>query len=191
MYSSAPVDAGTLSALRSSRTLAAGTSLRVVAAPVVMAFILAGSYTTAAILFALAALTDWFDGRLARRWGVTSRFGAFLDTTADKVLVSTALIGLVAVHRASPWVALIIIGREFAILGLRLAVVGEGLQFQTSIVGKWKATVQFAAITLAIVRPDVQIAGAYLDQWLLGFAAAITIWSGVDYVARFGAALRT
>ncbi len=171
--------------------LAAGTSLRVVAAPVVMAFMLADSFTAAAILFALAAITDWFDGRLARRWGVSSRFGAFLDTTADKVLVSAALIALVAVHRASPWVALIIIGREFAILGLRLAVVGEGLEFHTSMVGKWKATVQFAAITLAILRPDVHIAGAYLDQWAMGFAAVITIWSGIDYVTRFGAALRS
>ncbi len=191
MYSFRPVDAGTMSALRSSRTLAAGTSLRVLAAPVVMALLLSSSDDVAAILFAVVAATDWFDGRLARRWGVASRFGAFLDTTADKVLVSTALIGLVAVHRASPWVALIIIGREFTILGLRLAVVSEGRSFQTSIAGKWKATVQFVAIALAMLRPDLQFAGAYLDQWVMAFAALISIWSGVDYVARFATALRT
>jgi CDP-diacylglycerol--glycerol-3-phosphate 3-phosphatidyltransferase len=191
MYSFRPVDAGTMSALRSSRTLAAGTSLRVIAAPVVMALLLSSSDDVAAILFAVVAATDWFDGRLARRWGVASRFGAFLDTTADKVLVSTALIGLVAVHRASPWVALIIIGREFTILGLRLAVVSEGRNFQTSMAGKWKASVQFVAIALAMLRPDLQFAGAYLDQWVMAFAALISIWSGVDYVARFGAALRT
>ncbi len=191
MYSLGPVDAGTLSALRSSRTLAAGTSLRVVAAPVVMALLLSSSYDAAAILFAVVAATDWFDGRLARRWGVASRFGAFLDTTADKVLVSTALIGLVAVHRTSPWVALIIIGREFTILGLRLAVVSEGRSFQTSMAGKWKATVQFAAIALAMLRPDLQFAGAYLDQWAMALAAGISIWSGLDYVARFGPAMRS
>ena len=190
MYSFRPVDAGTLSGLRSSRTLAAGTSLRMVAAPVVMALLLAGSYDASAIVFALAAATDWFDGRLARRWGVASSFGAFLDTTADKVLVATALIGLVAVHRGSPWVALIIIGREFTILGLRLAVVSAGRSFQTSMAGKWKATVQFVAITLAMLRPDVQFAGAYLDQWLMVLAAVVTIWSGIDYVARFGATLK-
>jgi CDP-diacylglycerol--glycerol-3-phosphate 3-phosphatidyltransferase len=185
------VEAGTLKALRSPRMLAAGTGLRVVLAPVVMALILAHSYTAATILFVLLAATDWFDGRLARRWGVTTRLGAFLDTTADKLLVSTALIALVAVDRASPWVALIIIGREFAILGLRVAVVSEGRQFETSMAGKWKATVQFAAITLALIRPDVTIAGAYLDQWAMVIAAVVTAWSGIDYLTRFSAALRS
>jgi CDP-diacylglycerol--glycerol-3-phosphate 3-phosphatidyltransferase len=185
------VEAGTLSALRSSRMLAAATGLRVVLAPVVMALVLAHSYTAAAVLFAVLAATDWFDGRLARRWGVTSRIGAFLDTTADKLLVATALIALVAVRRASPWVALIIIGREFAILGLRVAVVSEGRQFETSLVGKWKATVQFVALFLAMLRPDVVIDGVYLDQWALVVAAIISAWSGIDYILRFSADLRS
>jgi CDP-diacylglycerol---glycerol-3-phosphate 3-phosphatidyltransferase len=171
--------------------LAAGTGLRVVASPVVMALVLSRSYTAAAIVFLAAAVTDWFDGRLARRWGVTTRLGAFLDTTADKLLVSTALIGLVAVHRGSPWVAFVIIGREFTILGLRLAVVAEGRNFETSMAGKWKATVQFAACALAMLRPDAVIAGAYLDQWLMGFAAVITAWSGIDYLVRSMGALRS
>jgi CDP-diacylglycerol--glycerol-3-phosphate 3-phosphatidyltransferase len=171
--------------------LAAATGLRVVLAPVVMALVLSKSYTAAAILFVLLAATDWFDGRLARRWEVTTRLGAFLDTTADKLLVTTALIALVAVDRASPWVALVIVGREFAILGLRVAVVAEGRHFETSMVGKWKATVQFIAITLAMLRPDVVIAGAYLDQWAMVIAALITAWSGIDYLLRFSAAFRT
>jgi CDP-diacylglycerol--glycerol-3-phosphate 3-phosphatidyltransferase len=170
--------------------LAAGTGLRVVLAPVVMALVLGGSYTAAAILFAILAVTDWFDGRLARRWEVTTRLGAFLDTTADKLLVTTALIALVSVQRASPWVALVIIGREFTILGLRVAVVAEGRHFETSLVGKWKATVQFVAITLAILRPNVKIAGVYLDQWAMVAAALITAWSGIDYLLRFYATLR-
>jgi CDP-diacylglycerol--glycerol-3-phosphate 3-phosphatidyltransferase len=171
--------------------LAAGTGLRVVLAPAVMALVLAHSDTEAAILFVIVAATDWFDGRLARRWGVTTTLGAFLDTTADKLLVATALIALVSVDRASPWVALIIIGREFTILGLRVAVVSEGRHFETSMIGKWKATVQFAAITLAMLRPDVLIGGVYLDQWAMVFAAAITAWSGIDYLMRFAAALRS
>src|SRR5947199_718321 len=140
--------------MRSSRMLAAGTGLRVVLAPLVMALVLKRSTTAAAIVFLIAAGTDWFDGRLARRWGVTTRLGAFLDTTADKLLVSTALIALVAVHRGSPWVALVIIAREFTILGLRAAVESGGRRFETSMLGKWKAMVQFVAITLAILRPD-------------------------------------
>ena len=171
--------------------LAAGTGLRVVASPVVMALVLAGSYTAAAIVFVIAALTDWFDGRLARRWGVTTRFGAFLDTTADKLLVATALIALVSVQRVSPWVALIIVAREFTILGLRTAVESGGRRFETSMLGKWKATVQFAALTLAILRPDVIIAGAYLDQWAMVIAAVVTAWSGVDYIIQFSSALRS
>ncbi len=156
-----------------------------------MALVLTRSYTAAAIVFVVAAGTDWLDGRLARRWGVTTRFGAFLDTTADKLLVASALIALVAVHRVSPWVSLIIVGREFTILGLRAAVESGGRRFETSMLGKWKATVQFVAITLAILRPDVIILQAYLDQWAMVIAAIVTAWSGIDYIVQFSAALRS
>jgi CDP-diacylglycerol--glycerol-3-phosphate 3-phosphatidyltransferase len=177
------VEAGTMSVLRSSRLLAAGTGVRILLAPVVMALVLSGSDT--------AAATDWIDGRLARRWGVTTRLGAFLDTTADKLLVATALVALVAVDRASPWVALIIMGREFTILGLRAAVAAGGAHLETSMLGKWKATVQFAALTVAMLRPDVTIAGAYLDEWGMVFAAFVTAWSGIDYLLKFSASLRS
>ena len=189
-YAHAQVEAAPSSSLRSSRVLAAGTGLRVAACPAVLALVLNASYTPAAIVFVLAAATDWLDGRLARRWGVTTRLGAFLDTTADKLLVSTALIALVSVHRASPWVALVIIAREFTILGLRAAVESGGRRFETSMLGKWKATVQFVAITLAILRPDVLIGDAYLDQWAMVIAALVTAWSGIDYIVQFAAALR-
>jgi CDP-diacylglycerol---glycerol-3-phosphate 3-phosphatidyltransferase len=185
------VEAGTLSALRSSRLLAAGTGVRILLAPVVMALVLAGSDTAAAIVFVVAAATDWVDGRLARRWGVTTRLGAFLDTTADKLLVATALVALVAVDRASPWVALVIVAREFTILGLRAAVASGGRHMETSLFGKWKATVQFAAIAVAMLRPDVMIGGEYLDEWLMVVAALVTAWSGVDYLLKFSAALRS
>jgi CDP-diacylglycerol--glycerol-3-phosphate 3-phosphatidyltransferase len=186
------MEAGSLNALRSSRTLAVGTSLRIIACPAIMALLLSHDYTIGAVLFLVAAATDWFDGRLARRWGVTTKLGSFLDTTADKLLVTTALIALVAVHRASPWVALVIIAREFTILGLRAAVAAGGVRvMETSMLGKWKATIQFVAIALAILRPDVTIAGAYLDQWAMVIAAAVTVWSGADYLARSTDALRT
>lgn len=183
------MEAGTLSGLRSSRTLAVGTGVRVVLAPAVMALLLAGRDDVATVVFLIAASTDWLDGRLARRWGVTTRLGAFLDTTADKLLITTALIALVAMQRGSPWVALIIIGREFAILGLRAAVASGGGRLDTSMLGKWKATIQFIAIALAMLRPHVTIAGAYLDQWAMVVAAVVTAWSGVDYIRRFTASL--
>jgi len=171
--------------------LAVGTSVRIVLAPVVMALVLHGSDTEAAIVFLVAATTDWFDGRLARRWGVTTRLGGFLDTTADKLLVSVALIALVDVGRVSPWLAALIVSRELVLLGLRAAVAAEGRDVVVSMLGKWKATIQFVAIALAIIRPDVKIAGVFLDQWAMLIATVVTLWSGYDYLARYLSALRT
>ena len=93
------MEAGTFGALRNSRALAVGTSLRIVASPVILGLLLGHDWTVAAILFLIAAATDFLDGRLARRWEVTTKLGSFLDTTADKLLVSTALLGLLAVGR--------------------------------------------------------------------------------------------
>jgi CDP-diacylglycerol--glycerol-3-phosphate 3-phosphatidyltransferase len=175
---------------RASALILAGTSVRIIATPVVMGLILGHSWAAAAIVFVAAASTDWFDGRLARRWNVSSRLGSFLDTTADKLLITGVLIALVDVGRASPWLAMVIIGRELSVLGLRAAVAAQGLHLEASMLGKWKATAQFVALTLVILRPEVTIFGAFLDQWLLGIAALVTVWSGVDYFARFSSALR-
>lgn len=185
------MEAGTFGALRNSRSLAVGTSFRIVASPVILGLLLGHDWAVAAILFLIAAATDFLDGRLARRWEVTTKLGSFLDTTADKLLVSTALLGLLAVGRVSPWVALGIIGREFTILGLRAAVAAGGAQFGTSLFGKWKASFQFVAIAFAILRPHVIIDDAYLDQWLMIVVAVITALSGVDYLINSADALRS
>jgi CDP-diacylglycerol--glycerol-3-phosphate 3-phosphatidyltransferase len=145
--------------------------------------------TWATILFCIAAATDFVDGYLARRWGLTTKLGSFLDTTADKLLVTGVLIALVAVERASPWIAVIIIGRELVILGLRGVIAAEGTVMQPSTLGKLKTTVQFVAIALAILRPGDEIGGLYLDEWVMIAAAVITVWSAVDYLARFASSL--
>jgi len=155
-----------------------------------MALVLAGdrvqyAYVIGAVLFALAAATDFFDGLLARRWKQTSDLGSFLDTTADKLLVAGALVALVSVGRASPWIAFLIIGREILILGLRGAIAADGTVMRPSIWGKLKAAVQFVAITLAIVRTSGKLGPLYPDQWAMLVAAAFTIGSAVDYLARF------
>ena len=128
--------------MRTARALAAGTSLRIVLVPVVMALVLADdgsatgvAATLAAAVFFAAAATDFLDGYLARRWRVTTILGSFLDTTADKLLVTGALIALVAVDRASPWIAALIVGRELAILGLRGAVAADGKVVEPSGLG--------------------------------------------------------
>jgi CDP-diacylglycerol--glycerol-3-phosphate 3-phosphatidyltransferase len=175
--------------------LPALTGARILAVPAVMGLILAGpnnhsAYTAAAIVFAVAAITDFADGYLARRWAVTTKLGSFLDTTADKLLVTGALIALVDVDRASPWLAAIIIGRELLILGLRGVVAADGVVFPPSIWGKLKTNVQFAAIFLAIVRWGDRLGPFYLDEWVMIAAAAITVLSAVEYLKRFSSALR-
>ncbi len=160
--------------------------------PVILGLLLGHDWTVGGDPFLIAAATDFFDGRLARRWEVTTKLGSFLDTTADKLLVSTALLGLVAVSRASPWVAFVIIAREFTILGLRAAVAAGGSQFETSMFGKWKATLQFVAIALAMLRPDVIIARRLSRPVADGSSTAvITAWSGIDYLIRSADALRS
>jgi CDP-diacylglycerol--glycerol-3-phosphate 3-phosphatidyltransferase len=184
-------------ALRAPRTgperaialLIAGTSLRIVAVPIVMALVIGDHFTAAAIVFLGASATDWFDGRLARRWGVTSKLGSFLDTTADKLLVTGVLVALVAVERASPWITALIVGRELVILGLRGVVAGDGTLMQPSMLAKLKTTIQFLAIALAIVRPGDPVGGLYVDEWAMLVAAAITVASAADYLSRFASSL--
>jgi CDP-diacylglycerol---glycerol-3-phosphate 3-phosphatidyltransferase len=177
--------------------LAAGTCLRIVLVPVVMALVLAdedarSSATTAAfVLFVLAAFTDYLDGYLARRWEVTTTLGSFLDTTADKLLVSGVLVALVEAGRASAWITTLIVGRELVILGLKGATAADGTVIAPSMLGKLKTTVQFVAIGLAILRPGGEVLGLYVDEWLMLAAAAITLASAVDYLARFASTFST
>jgi CDP-diacylglycerol--glycerol-3-phosphate 3-phosphatidyltransferase len=176
---------------RAGAVLAGLTYLRVVLTPIVMALVLMGperpgAFRLGAALFAFAAITDFLDGRLARRWKKTSSLGSFLDTTADKLLVAGVLIALVEVGRASTWVVAIIVARELLILGLRGAVSArDGTVVAPSWLGKAKANVQFIAVTLAIWRPDIVLGGRFLDEWVLWIAAAITVWSAADYLGRF------
>jgi CDP-diacylglycerol--glycerol-3-phosphate 3-phosphatidyltransferase len=86
-------------------------------------------------------------------------------------------------------VAVIIIGREIMVLGLRGLIAAGGTVMQASFMGRLKTAIQFLAILLAILRPDVEIAGAYIDEWVMLIAAAITVASAVDYFSRFSSAL--
>jgi CDP-diacylglycerol---glycerol-3-phosphate 3-phosphatidyltransferase len=174
--------------MRSARLIAVGSATRIALTPVVMWLVLNGEDNAAeliaAALFCVAAATDWVDGRLARRWGVTSKFGSFLDTTADKLLVSGVLIALLAADRASTWIVALIIGRELVVMGLRGVIASEGEIMAPSMLGKLKTSIQFLAIVLAILRPGERIGGLFLDEWVMLAAAAITVASAVDYFMR-------
>ena len=183
-----PTPTVTGSRMRSARLIAAGSATRILLTPVVMWLVLNEQGNTgelaALVLFCVAAATDWIDGRLARRWRVTSKLGSFLDTTADKLLVSGVLVALLAAGRASTWIVALIIGRELVVMGLRGVVASEGEVMAPSMLGKLKTSIQFLAIALAIVRPGDPVGGLYLDEWAMLAAAAITVASAVDYLMR-------
>jgi CDP-diacylglycerol---glycerol-3-phosphate 3-phosphatidyltransferase len=191
----ARIAAMTTADARAAAFLKGLTYLRIVLTPVIMALVLARddpswARPTAAALFAFAAVTDFFDGRLARRWKQTTVLGTFLDTTADKLLVSGVLVALVEVGRTSAWIAFVIVGRELLIMGLRgVVTAADGTVVRPSIWGKLKANVQFLAIFLAIWRPDVMIGSWYLDQVAMLTAAVVTVASAAEYLARFGGVL--
>lgn len=140
-----------------------------------------------AIVFAIAGFTDWFDGYLARKLNQTSRFGAFLDPVADKLMVAVVLV-LVVDQFGGFWMtvaACVIIGREITISALRewMAEVGQRKKVAVSYLGKVKTTVQMFA--LFFILYDAPLLGIPCDKvgfWLLIVAAILTIWSMVNYL---------
>ncbi len=170
------------------------TVVRVVLVPVVMWLLLDGhhlahAYGVAAGLFGIAAATDFLDGFLARRWRAATTLGSFLDTTADKLLVSGVLVALVGAGRASPWIATIIVARELLIMGLRGVVAVDGTVMRPSVWGKAKTNVQFLAILMAILRTPDPLGPLFPDQWAMLAAAAVTVLSAVEYLARFSGSI--
>jgi cardiolipin synthase len=137
-------------------------------------------------VFAVAAITDWADGYLARRWGQVSAFGAFLDPVADKLMVVAALIMLVWLDRAEPWLAIIIIGREIAVSALRewMAQIGKSKSVAVAFVGKVKTVAQITAvIALLLYQPVIPgIDTKLLGKVALWVAAVLTLWSMVHYL---------
>ena len=141
----------------------------------------------AAVMFAVAAVTDWLDGYLARILNQTSAFGAFLDPVADKLMVAAALIVLVQLGRVDALIALIIIGREITISALRewMASIGARSSVTVSMIGKFKTAAQMIAILLLLFHEswrglDIQ----RLGTWLIWLAAVLTMWSMVYYLRR-------
>ena len=143
---------------------------------------------SATIIFVVAALTDWFDGYLARRWNQTSSFGAFLDPVADKLMVAGALLLLVELGRTTAVIAFIIIGREIAISALRewMAQIGASKSVAVSSLGKVKTIAQMIAIPMLLYKAPLFgiIDTLYLGTILLYIAAVLTLWSMVYYLRR-------
>lgn len=164
------------------------TWLRIVAIPLLIAvYYVPGDWLyghsrdlAASALFCAAAITDWFDGYLARKLDQTSAFGAFLDPVADKLMVAAALIVLVQLGRVDAIIATIIIGREITISALRewMAQIGAHRSVAVSMIGKIKTTAQMLAIPMLLFYAP--LAGVDLKQagtWLVYVAAVLTLWS--------------
>jgi CDP-diacylglycerol--glycerol-3-phosphate 3-phosphatidyltransferase len=140
-----------------------------------------------AVVFALAGVTDWLDGYLARRWQQMSAFGAFLDPVADKLMVASALIMLVSEH-GSLWLtipAIVIIGREIGVSALRewMAEVGERGLVAVSFTAKVKTTSQMVALILLLYdQPFLGLPTSDIGMALIYVAAALTLWSMVAYL---------
>jgi CDP-diacylglycerol--glycerol-3-phosphate 3-phosphatidyltransferase/cardiolipin synthase len=145
------------------------------------------SNLAATVLFIIAAVTDWFDGWLARKLNQTSAFGAFLDPVADKLMVAAALIVLVHLARIDAIVAIIIIGREIAISALRewMAKIGAARSVAVSFIGKVKTMAQMIAIPLLLYYGVIiGIDTGRLGSWLIWIAAILTLWSMAYYLKK-------
>jgi CDP-diacylglycerol---glycerol-3-phosphate 3-phosphatidyltransferase len=151
----------------------------------VVAFYLPGElgYISATTVFALASITDWLDGYLARSRNEITAFGRFLDPVADKLLVATALVLLVEEGRAPALLAAIIIGREIVISALREWLAQVSSIVHVSILGKWKTGVQMAAIAGLLLHIKVLGINMHLTGLvLLWIASLLTLWSGYEYL---------
>jgi CDP-diacylglycerol--glycerol-3-phosphate 3-phosphatidyltransferase len=141
-----------------------------------------GGSTIAAIVFALAAMTDGLDGYIARSRQAITNFGKVMDPVADKLMIAAALISLVSLDRLEPWVAMVIIAREFAVSGLRIAAGQQGVVIPASMLGKAKTIVQVAAVLALIASSDADAAWVQVLVYLM---VVITIVSGADYFLNF------
>ncbi len=139
------------------------------------------------VIFIVAAVTDWLDGFLARRWNETSSFGAFLDPVADKLMVAGALLLLVEFRDLNAVLAFVIIGREITISALRewMAQIGASKSVAVSSLGKIKTVAQMVSIPLLLYHdPLFGLDTPLIGTWLLGVAAALTLWSMFYYLRK-------
>lgn len=179
--------------------------LRIVLAPVLF-FLLTHHFDSlhqtwvnyfAALTFGIAALTDFFDGYIARAWGQKTTLGAILDPLADKMLILAAFLGLMlregalsanlTLYTLYAWAIYLILVREFFITGFRVIMASEHLDVSASFAGKLKTAFQIIAVIFLIMRWDF---GLYLDSILLFIAFALTLYSGFEYIFIYLKALK-
>lgn len=172
---------------------------RIAAVPVVVLLMLDDSRAFgmwAAAVFGLAAITDGFDGWLARKWGVVTVLGKFLDPLADKLIVMAALIMLIPLDRVPAWAVFVILAREMVVTGLRSIASSDGIVIDASDLGKYKTIFQMTAIPGLMLHYDyywffgLEWSIFYVNMHNVGIfffwiCFLLTVWSGVDYLYKF------
>ncbi len=173
--------------------LATWTTLsRIIATPILIGLVSlreAWSDWAAILLFMAAAFTDYLDGYFARKAGVVSNFGKFMDPVADKVLVSGILVSLLWLGRIDQWVLFLILTRDTIIGGIRSIAAADHIVIDAKPTGKWKTAIQMGAIPFLLIpdQPLLHQAG-YIVIW---FSVLLSLTSGVDYVRYYFAHART
>jgi CDP-diacylglycerol--glycerol-3-phosphate 3-phosphatidyltransferase len=175
------------------------TLARVAAVPIIVLLLLSESRAAgvwAAAIFGMAAVTDFIDGWLARKWGIVTVLGKFLDPLADKLVVMAALIMLIPHGRVPAWAVFLILAREMIITGLRSIASSEGIVIDASDLGKYKTIYQMVAIPGLMLHYDfywffgLEWGVFHVNMHNFGIfffyiAFALTLWSGFDYLQKF------
>ena len=166
------------------------TLTRIFIVPLLMVIFLYSTSKTssliAAIIFGLAAFTDWLDGYVARKQNIITTLGKFLDPLADKILVCITLIMLLSLNRVPAWMVVIIVAREVAVTGLRIAVAREGIIIESSKLAKYKTAFQLFAIGCLIIHYTYWSINFHLVGMVtLWIALIITLWTGLIYFIKF------
>ena len=161
------------------------TLVRIFAVPVLVALLMTKYMLVAAVIFLAASLTDLLDGYLARKRGQITTLGVLLDPVADKLLISSAFISLIELGIVEAWMVVIIIGREFAVSGLRSIASTQGFTISASELGKIKMVAQVTAITLLILGHQEFPSVYPLGQYALYAVVLFAIVSAIDYFRTF------
>lgn len=139
-----------------------------------------------AVLFVLAAITDFLDGYFARKCNMITTMGKFLDPLADKLIVNTAMILMIPIGRIDAWIVVIIIMRDLIVDGIRSIASSEGIYIQASILGKQKTLAQIFAVTALMIHyPFLGLDAHFVGTVILYVAFLLTIYSGLDYFVKF------
>lgn len=158
---------------------------RIFLVPIVVVVILTRYEMAGVVVFLAACLTDFLDGYLARKRNEVTTLGKLLDPIADKLLMSAAFISLVEVGVAPAWMVVIVVGREFAVTGLRSVAISQGVTIGASPWGKYKTASQVVAVVLLIIGPKYLGEYAFLGEAALWGVVILAMLSAADYFLKF------